>query len=217
MGAYNHTMKHVCWALIAAVTLLAAAARAEVYEWRDPSGARHFTNSKQGVPEEYQATARVIVAERERPAAPTAAAPAPPAPEQAQVASDAGSWTAGYAAGLRAATEVGGGGGGAGGGVQIYGPLAVASARTPEGYGGYPAALYPRWPWYYPFVTTSFDRGRSRHETLRMLLQDQFQLDREGPYAYERWDQPGVGPGLAPFLSRGLPYGVSQYGRVIYR
>jgi hypothetical protein len=66
-------------------------------------------------------------------------------------------------------------------------------------------------------VTTGFDRGRSRHQTIRMLLQDQFAIDRDGPYAYQRWDQPGLGPALAPFLSRGLPYGVSQYGRVIYR
>jgi hypothetical protein len=50
-----------------------------------------------------------------------------------------------------------------------------------------------------------------------MLLQDQFQIDRDGPYAYDRWNQPGLGPALAPFLSRGLPYGVGQYGRVIYR
>jgi hypothetical protein len=210
-------MKTCCWALIAAALLFTAVARADVYEWRDPSGARHFTNSKQDVPAEYQATARVIVADWEHPAEPTAAASAPSASDGPQVAADGASWTAGYLAGLRAATEVGGGGGGAGGAVQINGPLAVASARAPEGYGGYPTALYPPWPWYFPFVTTGFDRGRSRGETLRMLLQDQFQLDREGPYAYERWDQPGLGPALAPFLSRGLPYGVSQYGRVIYR
>jgi hypothetical protein len=124
-------------------------------------------------------------------------------------------WSEGYVAGLRAA--VGGGGGGAGGTVQINGPLAIASTRTSEENGGYPYGLYPSWPWYYPFVTTGFDRGRSRHQTLRMLLQDQFQLDRDGPYAYDRWNQPGLGPALAPFLPRGLPYGVGQYGRVIYR
>lgn len=216
-------MRRECYAVIAAVTLLAGAARADVYEWRDASGARHFTNNKQGVPTEYQATVRIIVADWAHAAAPVAAAPVaavpPPAPppEQAQVASDAAPWAAGYTAGMRAAMELGGGGGGGGGSVQINGPLAVASARTPELYGGYPAALYPPWPWYYPFVTTGFDRGRSRHQTLRMLLQDQFQLDREGPFAYDRWNQPGLGPALAPFLSRGLPYGVSQYGRVIYR
>jgi len=59
--------------------------------------------------------------------------------------------------------------------------------------------------------------GRSRHQTLRMLLQDQFAIDRAGPYAYNRWDRPGVGPALAPFLPRGLPLPVQQYGRVLYR
>jgi hypothetical protein len=204
--------------VVAALMLLAGGAHADVYEWRDPSGARHFTNDKQGVPAEYQAAARVIVADWARPAAApaaVAAAPAPAPPAAAQVTTDGAPWHEGYAAGLRAATELGGGGGG--GGVQINGPLAIASARTADADGGYPYALYPQWPWYYPFVTTSFDRGRSRHQTLRMLLQDQFQLDRDGPYAYDRWDAPGRGPALAPFLPRGLPYGVGQYGRVIYR
>jgi hypothetical protein len=110
------------------------------------------------------------------------------------------------------------GGGGGGGGVQINGPLAVASNRASEGSGvGYPYGFYPPWPWYYPFVTTGFDGGRSRHQTLRMLLQDQFAIDRDGPFAYQRWDQPGIGPALAPFLPRGLPFPVDQYGRVIYR
>jgi hypothetical protein len=27
-----------------------------------------------------------------------------------------------------------------------------------------------------------------------MLLQDQFAIDRAGPFAYNRWDRPGVGP-----------------------
>jgi hypothetical protein len=201
--------------------LLATAARGDIYEWRDPSGARHFTNSKQGVPEAYQTTARVLVSDWEHQAAaePAAVAPAPPVPAppaSAEVVTDAGALGEAFAAGMRAALDLSSGGGG-GGGVQINGPLAVASVRAPEQYGGYPGALYPPWPWYYPFVTTSFDRGRSRHQTLRMLLQDQFQLDRDGPYGYDRWNQPGVGPALAPFLPRGLPYGVSQYGRVIYR
>lgn len=207
--------------MLAAVTLLAGAARADIYEWRDGSGARHFTNDKQGVPAEYQGAARILVAEWERtvtaePAVPPSAPPiAPPAAAASVVISDTVPWDEAYAAGMRAALELGGGGGG-GGGVQINGPLAVASARTSE-REDYPGAFYPPWPWYYPFVTTSFDRGRSRHQTLRMLLQDQFQIDRDGPYAYERWDRPGLGPALAPFLPRGLPYGVRQYGRVIYR
>lgn len=208
--------------MLAAVALLAGTARADIYEWRDTSGARHFTNNKQAVPAEYQTSARILVAEWERtvtaepavaPSVPPIAQPALPA--TTVVRSDAVPWDEAYAAGMRAALEFGGGGGG-GGGVQINGPLAVASARTSE-RDDYPGAFYPPWPWYYPFVTTSFDRGRSRHQTLRMLLQDQFQIDRDGPYAYERRDRPGLGPALAPFLPRGLPYGVGQYGRVIYR
>ena len=197
--------------------LLAGAARAEIYEWEDGSGARHFTNDKRGVPAAYQDQAHVLVADWSRSATePAAAAPAAAPPVAAvQVVSDT-QWSEGYAAGMRAAADSSGGGGG---GVQINAPLAVVSTRTSEGGygGGYPYGVYPPWPWYYPFVTTGFDRGRSRHQTLRMLLQDQFQLDRDGPYAYQRWDEPGLGPALAPFLQRGLPYGVSQYGRVIYR
>lgn len=207
-----------------AILLLAGTARADIYEWRDASGARHFTNSKEGVPSEYQSSAHVLIADWARPViAADAAAPRPAvqpverAPAEAEVVTEAGRWREGFDAGVRTALEIaaGGGGGGSGGTVQINGPLAVSSARTSDAFGG--AGFYPPWPWYYPFVTTSFDRGRSRHQTLRMLLQDQFQIDRDGPYAYQRWDQPGLGPGLAPFLSRGLPYGVSQYGRVIYR
>jgi len=205
--------------VLPALMLLASAARGDIYEWRDPSGARHFTNDKQGVPAEYQTTARVLVTNWEHPVVAEPAAPpepAPPAPPAgAEVVTEGSALSDAFAAGMRAALELGGAGGG-GGAVQINGPLAVSSVRAPEQYG-YPSGFYPPWPWYYPFVTTSFDRGRSRHLTLRMLLQDQFQLDREGPFAYERWDQPGLGPALAPFLPRGLPYPVSQYGRVIYR
>ncbi|MGH7789107.1 MAG: hypothetical protein ACRERC_19710 [Candidatus Binatia bacterium] len=209
-----------------------AAAAAEILEWRDASGARHFTNSRQGVPAEFQSAARVLIADWARPPAAPAPAvaalepPAPPAPpavpRQAQIATDRPAFDEAYLAGVEAGMIAGGGGGGGGaangGSVQIYGPLAVASAHTTEDVGGYPFVPFG-WdaPGYYPFVTTSFDRGRSRHQTLRMLLQDQFQLDRDGPYAYDRWNQPGLGPRLAPFLSRGLPYGMQQGGRVIYR
>lgn len=213
-------MRWECCAALAAVMLLVSAARADIYEWRDASGARHYTNNKQAVPSEYQAQARTMITDwaPSEPAAPAPAAPAPvvqaPAP-QAEVVSDA-SLSDAYAAGMRAAMQLSGGGGG-GAGVQINGPLAVAAVRSTDDYGGYPGGFYPPWPWYNPFVTTSFDRGRSRHQTLRMLLQDQFAIDRDGPFAYDRWNQPGVGPALAPFLPRGLPYGVGQYGRVIYR
>ena len=185
-----------------------------------PSGARHFTNSKQGVPAEYQD--RAAHADRRM------ATARPPRLGPVRAAAGAGTgrragprWcrmrgATPTLAGVRAGMELGGGVA-AGGGVQINGPLAVATSRAQRTLRRLPGRFYPPWPWYYPFVTTSFDRGRSRHQTLRMLLQDQFQLDRDGPYAYDRWNQPGLGPALAPFLPRGLPYGVGQYGRVIYR
>jgi hypothetical protein len=205
--------------VIAALTLLASVARADIYEWSDASGARHFTNDKRGVPAEYQDVARLFVSDWSHPAESAPVAESPPAeqPPQAQVATDLSGLEQAYAAGLRDALQLTGGAGGGGGGVQINGPLAVASTRPAQNYGGYPMGLYPPWPWYYPFVTTGFDGGRSRHQTLRMLLQDQFAIDRDGPFAYERWDQPGIGPALAPFLPRGLPYGVGQFGRVIFR
>jgi hypothetical protein len=65
---------------------------------------------------------------------------------------------------------------------------------------------YPYFYPEYPLVTTSFDRGRSRHLTLRMLLQDQFQLDRDGPYVYQRSLPPPRGPNLRVVLPRGLPH-----------
>jgi hypothetical protein len=210
------------WYAVAAAALLATSTvRAEIYEWRDASGARHFTNNKQGVPAEYQASTRILVADWQSPPdvpVPAAAASTAPAPAQrAEVVADAVVWDAGYQAGVQDAMIDGGGGGGGGGAVQINGPLAVATSRASESMPGFGYGLYPPWPWYYPFVTTGFDRGRSRHQTLRMLLQDQFQIDRDGPYAYDRWDEPGLGPALAPFLNRGLPFPVQQYGRVIYR
>jgi hypothetical protein len=213
---------------VPAVALLAAAgaARAEILVWRDADGVRHFTNRADTVPTDV--TAEVLIADAAR-SAPCQDSPVPSPAQQPPaagpvVASDAvrldDAYRAGLSAGLTLAaadSDLAGGGGGGGGGasggaVQIIGPLAVANARAADGGWG-PLG----WPGYFPFVTTGFDRGRSRHQTLRMLLQDQFQIDRGGPYAYDRWDQPGVGPALAPFLPRGLPLPVRQFGRVLYR
>ncbi|MGH3430174.1 MAG: DUF4124 domain-containing protein [Mycobacteriales bacterium] len=199
------------------IVLIAAAARAEVYEWRDGDGSRHFTNSLQGVPAEYQNAATVFVAEWTHPASSTATAPAPaPAapPSAAPTSVDVtAAWNEAYAAGLRAATEIGGAG--AGGDMQINEPLAIANApESQPSYGYPPYAFYPPSPWYYPLVTVGFDRGRSRGLTVRRSLKDQCQIDRDGPGAHRSLDQPGLGPALAPFLPRGLSYGVSH---VTYR
>jgi hypothetical protein len=211
------------WCAPLVVLLMAAGpARAEILVWRDAAGVRHFTNRAETVP--AGVTAEVLIRDAVRPAPPQGAAALPTTPPPRAdgpiVATSAArlddAYRAGLSAGLAlAGTEggLGGGGGAASGGtVQIVGPLALAHAQAGEdGWGPF------GWPGYFPFVTTGFDRGRSRHQTLRMLLQDQFQIDRAGPYAYDRWGQPGIGPALAPFLPRGLPLPVRQFGRVVYR
>ena len=223
--AYNPAMRG--WLVFGGVLLLTlSSARADILVWTDADGVRHFTNRADAVPS--GSTPEVLVRDDGSPEPAVAviatSAPAPAAPG-AVVASDIAQLDEAYRAGLRAglslgtddASNAGGGGGGgaaSGGTVEIVGPLAVANARSTDDGGWGP---YYGWPGYYPFVTTGFDRGRSRHQTLRMLLQDQFAIDREGPFAYNRWDKPGLGPALAPFLPRGLPLPMQQYGRVLYR
>lgn len=208
------------WLMMFAL-LVADAALADIIVWRDAEGVRHFTNRADAVPAEHRPVAEVLIVHTPRPEGPAAPLSAPGQPPDGPVvATDRqrieDAYQAGFDAGLSLIAGGGGGGAAAGGAVQINAPLAVTtvSQRDDAGWGPYWGA---DWRGYYPFVTTGFDRGRSRHQTLRMLLQDQFQLDRDGPYAYDRWDQPGLGPALAPFLPRGLPVSVRQYGRVIFR
>ena len=198
--------------------LVASGAAADILEWRDEHGVRHFTNLREEIPAERRATAQVVVNELARRPAAVERASEPPAPvpqpeprREAQVVSDRGSVSDAYIEGLVRGLEVGQGRGAAasptmggsarGASVQINGPLAIATATAPE---------YPYLPPYFPpLVTTSFDRGRSRHLTLRMLLQDQFVYDRDGPFVVT--EGPG---GLAwyggaridrnPYLPRGV-------------
>ncbi len=219
-------MRHL-WLAVPLFLMLAVSASAEIYEWRDADGNRHFTNSMSQVPSEQQGGVRVVVAERPELAtekAPSQEAPpcAPPAaqqpqPAQAQAIYDYSGYRQAYAAGIEDAVAMLGNERPAGrsGAVQINGPLAVNNTSAGGiGYGGFGA-----FPWYYPFVTTGFDRGRSRFLTMRLLLQDQFQLDRDGPFASERFPQVGIGPGLDPFLPRGLnpPHAPVFGGRVLFR
>jgi len=189
-------------AFAAAVVLLSSMAQADIIEWHDASGVRHFTNLIEEVPKENRDAMQVVVDEAvRRPPAEAPAAVSPPASveprREAEVIYDrsrAAAYMDGWRAGLAASmpTESGGSS------VQINGPL-VTNAIAPAPYVPY----LP--PYYSPLVTTSFDRGRSRHLTLRMLLQDQFALDREGPFGFvERW--PPASVALAPFLPRGLPH-----------
>jgi hypothetical protein len=135
---------------------------------------------------------------------------AEPAPLEAQVVYDEQAVRRAYEAGLRDGLDYSSRGGPASyPSVQINGPLAVADAHAVDA-GGY------GYPYYEPFITSSFDRGRSRHLTLRMLLQDQFQLDRDGPFLHERLPT-GTGPSFRVFLPRGLSERVPVGNRVLYR
>jgi len=223
---------------IAVTCMVKAAAATDIVAWIDAQGVRHFTNVSDEIPEQHRASAQIVARDRtyasvsSHAATEASAAPEPERapPRRAESVADETELARAYLAGLRRGIENGdsswdgGGGGGGGGGVQINGPLAVATARDDnDGYGSFPPWEYgylpPAW---YPFVTTSFDRGRSRHLTLRMLLQDQFQLDRAAPYVFvERLPPFGVaplGPNLNPFLARGLPpYSIPATTRVITR
>jgi hypothetical protein len=206
--------------------LVATAARADIVEWKDSEGVRHYTNVEAEVPPAYRQTVQVVVNEQARRVLaaesteapvrePTAAKPA----KRLQSAEVANDWPPGaeaYLAGLERGLQLGRAMR-PGGDVNINGPLAVASAGGAGAAVGYflPSPSYP-------LVTTSFDRGRSRHRTLRMLLQDQFAIDQEGPFGFDDQlgaprTQPPLGVSLSPFLPRGLPHRFARNVRVITR
>ena len=201
--------------LIVTLLLIASAASADIVKWQDADGVTHYTNIPAEIPKDEQANAVVVVDElaRRQPdtndvtAAAPPAAPAEPARE-AQVIYDrtalADVYLEGLERGLESART-----GAQGGSVQINGPLAVATTSAPPAYPYLP-------PYYPPLVTTSFDRGRSRFLTLRLLLQDQFAIDREGPYTYGgRLDFLPLSVNLNPFLPRGLPHAAPRPTRVV--
>lgn len=181
--------------------LSAVCVRADIIEWRDAHGVRHYTNLREEIPAAHRDAAQVVIDEKVRRApeplpAESIRDQAAEPPRQAQVVYDRAVVVDAYSAGLERGMELARGGEVAvqGGSVQIHGPLAIAHAPAA------PAVVYPH-PYAYPWVTSSFDRGRSRHLTLRMLMQDQFLLDREGPYAFAGY----VPPPVVPYLSRGGP------------
>ena len=207
--------------LVALLVLISGTAGADIVEWEDAEGVRHYTNVAGQVPQEIKGATRIVVDEAQRarreetPSAPAHFPSAEPVEQrQAEVVYDwshvSHAYAEGYARGLSASPATPAV---TGGSVQINGPLAVAEAPH--------APCYPYgYPLHYPFVTTSFDRGRSRHLTLRLLLQDQFAIDREGPYVFAQrppFRHPRHSLNLSPFLPRGLPHGLAQGARVIVR
>lgn len=207
--------------LVAAVLLLLlpTIGAAEIVAWVDSQGVRHYTNVPEEIPETYRDSVRTVVREMPRTEEPPPAEPSrreldrPARRRLAQVVYDRPELSEDYVRGFReglAQARVSA----RGGDVNIHGPLAVsrAEARTPY------VVADPYYTDPYPFVTTAFDRGRSRHLTLRMLLQDQFQLDRASPYVYPaRFLSPRLGVDLNPFHNRGLPRRFPRETRVILR
>ncbi|MBI3783527.1 MAG: DUF4124 domain-containing protein [Deltaproteobacteria bacterium] len=162
----------------------AAPALADVIEWRDAAGVRHYTNLKEEIPEEQRGQAQVVIDESVRHRAAEAEPPVatasvePEARHMAQAVYDRPPVSDAYLDGLRQGIEMVRASNlpAAAPAVQINGPLAIANAVPPPSY------VVPSYG--YPFVTTSFDRGRSRHQTLRMLLQDEFALERDLTFGY---------------------------------
>jgi hypothetical protein len=208
--------------LSAVLFITATAASADIVEWKDAEGVRHYTNIEAEVPPAYRQSVLVVVNEQARPIPAAESTEAPgqqpvvaKADEPVRPAEGAHDWPPGteaYLAGLERGLQLGRAVR-AGGDVNIIGPLAVASAA-----GAGPGVGYFLPSPVVPLVTTSFDRGRSRHRTLRMLLQDQFAIDEEGPYVFD--GQLGAAPlgvALNPFLPRGLPHGFVRNRRVMTR
>jgi hypothetical protein len=208
-------------AAVVVLLLLCVPARgsADILEWRSADGVRHFTNLKGEVPKEQRDSAQIVVDEQSRHpgGADAAAMTAPPAAaereprREAEVVYDRSPAPAAYVEGLIRGLELAGGGTAGGGGVQINAPLVAGGGSSVVARREYP-------DYYFPLVTTSFDRGRSRHLTLRMLLEDQFAIDRDGPFVFDDpFGHVPLGPGLTPILPRGLPHGFRSQARVITR
>jgi len=214
--------RHIVTALL--LVVIPQVGAADIYQWVDVDGVHHYTNLLAEVPAAQRDTMRVVVDEQaRRPAAESAAvvaaepAPEPAAPREFAGTAERVSVCEAYVDGLVRGFEAGQALAAAPAQtVEINGPLAVARAT---------GAAAPEWvvDWpYEPLVTTAFDRGRSRHLTLRMLLQEQFAIDRGAPFVYpERFLPPyhhaPIGVGLNPFLPRGLPHGAPRHTRVVVR
>jgi len=210
--------------VVAAVfwVLLPAGASAEIVAWVDSQGVQHYTNVPEDIPPDYRDSVRTVVkdmplAEEPPPAPPTRRELDRPARRRlAQVVFDRPERSEDYMRGfVEGIAQVQGRA--RAGDINIQGPLAVARADARAPY----VATDPYYTTPIPFVTTAFDRGRSRHQTLRMWLQDRFQLDRGFlPYVYPaRFRIPRRDVGLTPYYNRGLPRRLPRKarGRVLRR
>lgn len=199
-------------------TLVATAARADILEWQDAEGVRHYTNLKDEVPPEQQS--RVVVDERARQPQASAAASAAEEKPQASVqeqaeprrdtaaaddrAEAAHAYVEGLENGLELARSVN-----AGGSAYVSGPLVVTISGStpydlysPPWYSGYyplSSGYYPFVSGYYPLLTTAVGRHRLHRHHKEIA-----QVERPGFPFTPAAGPPPLGPSVGPVL-RGFP------------
>jgi len=151
-----------------------ARSAAQIYEWRDEQGDRHFTSSLESIPESQRPSAKLLVkarptpekAESPPPPPPRREPPEAPQPHAPEPPTETREFEAGWIEGFNAAME------------QVAAmcttrPPAVIEHPVPLS----PALLYdPAGLYYRPphqgTVTVPFDQGRTRGLTRRQQIQE---------------------------------------------
>lgn len=166
---------------LALVAFLTSAAGAQIYEWVDESGVRHFTNSVTSVPDTARTQPRIVVEasptsnaddasgeSRVQPKAGQGAGEARQRP--ATVAFEAG-WSRGFAAARAGDAPPS----------LVQPPVVIAGSPQPvvvEIPRYDPSGLFYRSP-YTGAMTVPFDRGRSRGLTHRQQVEQLLQAQRD--------------------------------------
>ncbi len=175
------------WLVLLSVLLPAATLRADILEWRDGSGVRHYTNLRAEIPLPYRDQAQKVIDETVRhPAVADETLQAavqeettPPRVTPAGVATLADAYVAGLERGLRLRDD------------REYTGRAAEPVlvNVPVSVPAAPTVTYVLPPYYgqryIPWVTSSFDHGRSRHRTLRMVMENERLPDRD--LVWEPW------------------------------
>jgi hypothetical protein len=187
-------------------TLIATAGSADIVEWQDADGVRHYTNIKEEVPQEY--SAQVVVDERTHPPQGSSEAQvvAEPSPDAAATDDDA---ALAYLEGLERGLDVAARTVNTGGSVTVNGPLAVTIPMpipydvSPTGYDWLLTA-YPFLSGYYPAVTT-FRRHRptEHHQRVATNFQGPFRLP--SPFVSPMGPPPLGAVGPPPLGAAGPP------------
>lgn len=173
--------------VVGALVIVAPTANADVLEWRDRDGVRHFTNVAAEIPEEYRDAAKNIISEEqwrskspEPPPQPEVAAPARKRAAARRAATE-DNYRDGFEAGLDYAREVSPE-------VTVVAPPAPApqiiiAAPQEAQATSYPA--YGAYGWNDGRRRFSrFDGGQSRHITRRMVEQNLDWHDDSPPIFY---------------------------------